>query len=276
MIQKRSQVRFWSAYARVYDGLLEFRPYADLIASAAGAIDVEPRSVVVDLGCGTGNCMNELLTANGAKVDRMIGVDSSPQMLAVARRKLAPHGQVELVQSSLLDWLDEQPSASVDNAISVNVLYTMGPDQRDRFWKGLARVLVDGGSAVVVTTDRAGFGPVAKEHFARVPIWRAITVKLLAVMFMNMIIWRFESTDEYDPVELDQLVSEAEAAGLDVTRTERCYGGEVDGVDVMLVLGSQRIDLSSGTDTEVSEQRRDVPSTGHRSGQSSPGAIAPV
>lgn len=254
MIQKSSQIRFWSMYARVYDGLLELRPYADLIADSVGELDVGSESVVVDLGCGTGNCMNEVLDTAGPRVERIIGVDSSPQMLNVARRKLAHHPAVEFVNVSLLEWLTECPSGSIDNAISVNVLYTMGPADRKTFWEGLARVLSDRGNAVVVTTDRPGFGPVAREHLSRVPIWRAFSFRLLTVLIMNLLIWLFESTDEYDPVDLDQLVSEAQDAGLNVTETKRCYGGEVDGVDVMLVLVPDRIDLTTASGSQVSAE----------------------
>lgn len=275
MIQKRSQVRFWSAYARVYDGLLELRPYADLIAGATDALELDSEAVVVDLGCGTGNCMNAVLSSKGSKVRRIIGVDSSPQMLSTARRKLGSRPEVELVQESLLDWLEARPPRTVDAAISVNVLYTMGPADRQRFWEGLARVLTDGGSAVVVTTDRAGFGPVAREHLARVPVWRAFSFRLLAVLIMNMFIWLFESTEKYDPVDLDRLMAEAESAGLTVSRTERCYGGEEDGVDVMLVMEMQHIDLSAEVRGEAVDPQGEDRPAGRWSPEATGGAPAP-
>lgn len=236
MAQSRFQILFWSAYSRVYDGLLKLRPYADLVADSVDRLDVTEGAVVVDLGCGTGNCLNAVVAKYKGLPTELIGVDSSPQMLKTASRKLSSDRRIQLFNASLLDWLGDRSPDSVDAAISVNVLYTMQPSDRERFWTGLGAALKRGGSAVVVTTDRPGIGPVAKEHFAEVPLWRAFPPRLVAVLLMNMVIWMFESNSVYDPASLETLVSEAESAGLSVVETQRCYGGSVDGVDVMLVL----------------------------------------
>ena len=73
--------------------------------------------VVVDLGCGTG----ELLTHLAPSVSRAIGVDREPGMLAVARRRLARHPHVEIVEGAL----EAVPvaDASADLALLVLVLH---------------------------------------------------------------------------------------------------------------------------------------------------------
>lgn len=238
MPQKRSQILFWSAYSKVYDGLLNLKPYARLIADATDRLKLRDGAVVADLGCGTGNCIDEVLRKNPDRAMHVTGIDSSPQMLRAAARKLGDRPGVELVESSLLDWIEEQPAGSIDNIISVNVLYTMRAADRERFWAGVANALRVDGNAVVVTTDRPGIGPVAREHLSQTPIWRSLSPRLFAVLVLNMVIWLFESNSTYDPASLETLVEEAAAAGLRVTETRRCYGGEVDGVDVLLVLGS--------------------------------------
>ena len=236
MAQSGIDIAFWSAYSRVYDGLLKLGPYADLIADSVDRLKVTNGAVVADLGCGTGNCLNRVISTFGELPNELLGVDTSLQMLDSARRKLGHDPRVKLKEQSLLDWLDDRGVESIDCAVSVNVLYTMQHRERERFWKGLSKALRSGGNAVVVTTDRPGIGPVAKEHFSRVPLWRAFPPRLVAVLAMNMVIWMLESNDVYDPASLDTLVSEAESAGLTVVETKRCYGGEADGVDVMLVL----------------------------------------
>lgn len=238
MPQKRSQIMFWSAYSKVYDGLLKLQPYAELISDSVGSLRVEDGAHVVDLGCGTGNCLNEVVRKFGSGPGKLTGVDSSPQMLRSAGRKLGADPRVHLLNGSLLDWLNDCEADSVDNFISVNVLYTMGEDERKQFWNGVAHALGPGGNAVVVTTDRAGIGPLAKQHLQQVPLWRAFPPRLVAVLAMNMVIWMFESNSVYDPASLETLISEAEGAGLRVESTKRCYGGATDGVDVMLVLES--------------------------------------
>lgn len=58
--------------------------------------------VVLDLGCGTGLCF-PLLEARIGPQGRIVGVDQSPQMLAIARTRLQGEGwtNVTLVESSV-------------------------------------------------------------------------------------------------------------------------------------------------------------------------------
>jgi ubiquinone/menaquinone biosynthesis C-methylase UbiE len=48
------------------------------------------RGQVLELGCGTGNLQRELMRAEGAQL--VAGLDASPQMLAITRRKLGASG----------------------------------------------------------------------------------------------------------------------------------------------------------------------------------------
>jgi ubiquinone/menaquinone biosynthesis C-methylase UbiE len=48
------------------------------------------RGRVLELGCGTGNLQRALMRAAGAQL--IAGLDASPQMLAITRRKLAANG----------------------------------------------------------------------------------------------------------------------------------------------------------------------------------------
>ncbi len=59
------------------------RPFVDLV----GRVGAEEPHVVVDLGCGAGNLT--LLLARRWPAARVLGVDSSPQMLRVAARRVA-------------------------------------------------------------------------------------------------------------------------------------------------------------------------------------------
>lgn len=58
------------------------RPAADLLAQ----VEAEGRGLVIDLGCGPGNSTELLVRRFGA--DRVLGMDSSPAMVAAARARL--------------------------------------------------------------------------------------------------------------------------------------------------------------------------------------------
>lgn len=87
-------------YARFADQ--RGRPFFDLVARiGAGA----PASVV-DLGCGSGELTATLLDRWPGAVVR--GVDSSPDMLAAARRHEVP-GRLAFACGDLRDWRPEEP-----------------------------------------------------------------------------------------------------------------------------------------------------------------------
>jgi ubiquinone/menaquinone biosynthesis C-methylase UbiE len=258
----RAQARLWSVYSRCYDGLLDLVPYQRLVAQVVDALEARPGDQVVDLGCGTGNTIHALVGAVGDL--QVTGVDSSADMLRVAGPKLAD-APVELVRSDLLDWLRAAPSASVDRVVSVNVLYTMHASDREVFWREAMRILRPGGRLVLVTTDREGVGPVIREHFAERSFLASFSFRLVAVLVMNMIIWAMEARRVFDPASEATLRQECADAGGAVQSVQRCYGGEQDGVDVLLVAepvldlaALQRVDaeapapaLDEQADTEV-------------------------
>lgn len=61
-------------------------------------------SVVLDVGCGTGLCLPLLQQAVGPE-GKVIGIDQSPEMLTLARRRVAYHGweNVTLIESTIED-----------------------------------------------------------------------------------------------------------------------------------------------------------------------------
>ncbi len=236
------QQRLWSVYSRCYDGLLDLVPYRRLVEMVVDALDVPPGSHVVDLGCGTGNTIHALV---GSVPDlRVTGVDSSQDMLGVARAKLDVDS-VRLVHSDVLDWLRSAATDSLDRVVSVNVLYTMHAEDREVFWAESIRVLRPGGRLVLVTTDRDGVGPVIREHLDATTVRSSLTPRLLSILALNMVIWAMEARKVFDPVSATTLSEECAAAGGSVVRVQRCYGGEVDGVDVLLV-AEPVVDLTGG------------------------------
>ncbi len=89
------------------------RPFADLMTR----VDADSPRLVLDLGCGNGPATLRL--AERWPEARVVGVDSSPEMLAAAR-ELDADGRVEWVEADLNEWqiadLGDAPDVIVSNA----------------------------------------------------------------------------------------------------------------------------------------------------------------
>ena len=111
------------------------RPAVDLLARVA----VEAPATVVDLGCGAGNLAP--LVAERWPAAQLIGVDSSPDMLAKAR---ADHPRVQFVRADIGAWRPPQP---------VDVLYSNAAlhwvDGHERLLPALLESLSPGGVLAV-------------------------------------------------------------------------------------------------------------------------------
>ncbi|TFV66301.1 trans-aconitate 2-methyltransferase [Blastococcus sp. CT_GayMR20] len=104
------------------------RPFTELVAR----VGAENPGVVLDLGCGEGSGTAAL--ARRWPGARVIGVDSSPEMLAAAERAAAG---VEFVVGDVRDWAPDGP---VDLVVSNAVLHWIpGHDRLLAGWAGWLR-----------------------------------------------------------------------------------------------------------------------------------------
>jgi trans-aconitate 2-methyltransferase len=111
------------------------RPAVDLLAR----IPAQSPASVVDLGCGAGN-LAPLILARWPKA-RLTGVDSSPEMLARARKE---HPQAQFVQADMGGW---RPAAPVDVIYSNAALHWIVG--HDVLLAGLLETLAPGGFLAV-------------------------------------------------------------------------------------------------------------------------------
>ncbi len=109
--------------ARSYDRYADerARPFHDLLAR----VDASRPNVVVDLGCGTGSGL--LNMAHRWPDARLIGVDSSVDMLAAAATALSGFPDVTLIHADARTW---SPDSDVDVLVS-NALLQWIPDHTD-------------------------------------------------------------------------------------------------------------------------------------------------
>src|SRR5215218_7261408 len=120
------------------------RPFADLLAHVRSTAP----AVVVDMGCGEG-----ALTASLAQRwpgARVVGVDSSAEMLAAAAAHAAP-GRVTFEQGDVRDW---RPDGPVDVLVTNAVLHWV-PDH-DRLLRSWAAHLAPGGELALQVPGNGG------------------------------------------------------------------------------------------------------------------------
>jgi trans-aconitate 2-methyltransferase len=124
-------MRVWDPQQYLRFGDERARPFRELVGRIGA---VAPRTVV-DLGCGPGTLTVEL--AERWPGARVVGVDSSPEMIATARRGSA---SVTYIEADVAAW---RPSEPVD-VIVANALFQWLPEHLDLFATLVAHVSPDG------------------------------------------------------------------------------------------------------------------------------------
>jgi SAM-dependent methyltransferase len=78
--------------------------FAGIRRAIVAALPLSPGDVVLDVGCGTGLCFPMLLERIGV-YGRIVGIDASPNMVELARERVAQHGwpNVAVVHSPIAD-----------------------------------------------------------------------------------------------------------------------------------------------------------------------------
>ncbi len=111
------------------------RPFFDLLAR----VRKEDAAFIADLGCGPGNLTRTL--AEGWPAARIVGVDSSAEMLAQAS---AIPGRLEFVRADLTSWTPDRP---LDLIVSNAALQWV--DHHESLLPRLAGMLAPGGTLAV-------------------------------------------------------------------------------------------------------------------------------
>jgi ubiquinone/menaquinone biosynthesis C-methylase UbiE len=143
-----TQIAFDESRARQMETLYRTRDVRRRRALVREALGARPGERVLDVGCGPGFFVEELLHDVGAE-GAVVGVDTSPQMLAAAAHRCAAHGNVDFRAGDATALPVEE--AAFDAALCVQVLeYVADPTVA---LAQMHRALRPGGRVVVWDID---------------------------------------------------------------------------------------------------------------------------
>jgi ubiquinone/menaquinone biosynthesis C-methylase UbiE len=131
----------YSFIAHQYDRLLG--PFLDGLRVAA--LRLRPPAAgwrVLDVGCGTGAQL-ELYQRAGCRV---AGIEASPAMAQVARRRLGAHAELEVADAARMPY----PAAAFDLVLASMMLHELGEGTRAAILRECGRVLRPGGRLIVI------------------------------------------------------------------------------------------------------------------------------
>jgi SAM-dependent methyltransferase len=120
--------------------------YREVLAWTVREAKITSKSVVVDLGVGTGNT-SQLIEACGS----LVAVDVSAKMMAKARKKLSHLNSVRYVQADLLEYFDgvlDEEVPMADAYISTYTVHHLMEDEKSEFFQRIYNHLKPGGMAV--------------------------------------------------------------------------------------------------------------------------------
>ena len=150
---------FDAEVAAGFDEMLErsipgYREMRRVVAEVArAALDGPARDGVrhvLDLGCSRGNALADVADVyDGPDRLRLVGIDVSPEMAAVARERLAPLRAV-IVEDDVRRAAPRTLPASVDLALAVLTLQFVAIEDRQTLVDEVASRLAPGGTFVVV------------------------------------------------------------------------------------------------------------------------------
>jgi len=110
----------------------------------------QPGTAVYDLGCSTGTTMVNVIKALRDKNVKVIGVDNSPHMLAVAKRRLEHQKLWDRAELQEADLNQPFPLGRPSVVILVLTLQFIRPAQRELLIQNIFQSLRKGGVVIVV------------------------------------------------------------------------------------------------------------------------------
>lgn len=229
----------WWVYGYMYDGLLNFYPYQNLISTVVDLMEVRDGQRLLEVGCGTGNVMSEMLSRADVVV---VGVDSSKSMIRQANRKLrafnSPGSSHSVIYSEALAYMKSQPNDSFDGISMVNFLYAA--QDRLEIWQECLRLIKPEGRIVVTTSTEGGSRPIIQEHLRNASWVQLFSLRLVGVVIIDYFISELAKSGPFNFPEQSILLKEVKIAGGVSSNVSRIYGGPEEGVNIVFKVEHNR------------------------------------
>lgn len=140
--------RFHAEIAKIYDYVtVEPRQYPNELLFRPIDKRLKGGRLMLDLGCGTG----QMFLRYAHLADRIIAVDHSREMLAVAAEKAKAAGlsKVNFIEQDVSEFLSLNQNLKADLITCVGVLHHLEPDQLQALLAQIATLLAPGGQIVI-------------------------------------------------------------------------------------------------------------------------------
>jgi SAM-dependent methyltransferase len=138
--KREERRRTFDEVADLYDRARRRYP-EEVIDDLVGLAGLGPGSMVVEIGCGTG----QATVALAERGLRITCIELGGRLAAIARRNLAAYPDVDVVQADFEEW--KAPSGDYDAVVSFNAFHWIDPARR---YELVARLLRPGGSFAFV------------------------------------------------------------------------------------------------------------------------------
>ena len=211
----------WTLYPFFYDRMRIFPSYMEMMEKVAESLSPKKNGVYLDLGCGTGNLI-QLLISKGATV---YGLDYSFSALKVAHSKLKRQKTTGSARIHLFRFVDKLPfkDESLDGISAVNFISYIPPYSVQRLVLEAKRVLKKGGRLTLVYVQTVAYTKGVSDYkllIKQKPL-QAITSTpfYLAVALMNLPMRLKTNIIHYKKEYIEKLMSKAGFKNIKTTPT---------------------------------------------------------
>jgi len=157
-LETRGQTIPWASFYDRLVNLVSFGKEKSFRETTVALAQVKPGEKVLDVGCGTGS-LTIAAKAQAGPTGEVIGTDASPQMIDVARRKVAKAGvdvtfQVDLIENMTF------PDNQFDVVLSSLMMHHLPDDLKREGLAEIYRVLKPGGRLLIVDLESSSSGSI--------------------------------------------------------------------------------------------------------------------